>query len=70
MQDIKKLSDLLLHYGIPMNFDLYSDEPEGCRRVRIYKYEGHIFIHHMFDGQLVEVYELEELGGDKNELFR
>lgn len=47
----------LLAYGY-IKADITTDEACGCRRIRVYDYQGKKWFHHMFNGELVEVFEV------------
>lgn len=51
------LSRNLLLYG-KMLFNLETEEANGCRRVRIIELDGVKYVHHMFNGELIELIKL------------
>ena len=53
----ENLSKDLLRYGI-IKADVETEEKSGYRRVRVVEYEGKKYFHHMFNGELIECYEV------------
>ena len=51
------LSRNLIMYG-KMLYNLEIEEAEGFRRVRVFEYEDAKYLHHMFNGDLVELIKL------------
>ena len=51
------LSKDLLRYGF-FKADITTDEKDGCRRIRVIEYQGKKYFHHMFNGELIEVFEV------------
>lgn len=47
----------LLRYGF-IKADVLTDEKDGCRRIRVFEYENKKYFHHMFNGELIECYEI------------
>lgn len=57
MMNEEQLSNLLLHYGI-ITSDIETKEEDGYRRIRTFRYNGKCFYHHMFNGELIEIFEI------------
>lgn len=55
----ENLSNLLLHYG-RLTTDIEIKEDNGYVRIRTYSYNGKQFYHHMYNGTLVECFELKQ----------
>ena len=47
----------LLKYGV-FKADVQTEEKDGCRRIRVIEYENKKYFHHMFNGELIECYEI------------
>lgn len=54
---IEELSRELLDYG-KIKADLETVEKDGYRRIRVFEYDGKKYFHHMFNGEVVEVFEV------------
>ena len=55
--ELNELSKNLLQYGEFLT-DLITEEQEGCRRMRNIKLDNHIYFHHMFNGEILEIIKL------------
>lgn len=53
----ENLSKELLRYGL-IKADVTTDDKDGCRRIRVFEYENKKYVHHMFNGELIECYEV------------
>ena len=53
----ENISKELLRYGF-FKADVSTDEQNGCRRIRVIEYQGKKYFHHMFNGELIECYEV------------
>lgn len=53
----RQLHDDLLRYGTRL-FDLDTEEVGGFRRVRVFELNGDKYVHHMFNGNVVEIIKL------------
>lgn len=53
----ENLSRDLLRYGF-IKADVTTDEKDGCRRIRVFEYQGKKYFHWMFNGELIECYEV------------
>lgn len=53
----ENLSKDLLAYGT-FKADYETVEKDGFRRIRIIECDGKIYLHHMFNGELVDCYEI------------
>ena len=53
----EQLSQDLLHYGY-VKADVTTDSKDGCRRIRVFEYEGKKYFHLMFNGEVIECYEV------------
>lgn len=53
----ESISKDLLRYG-DIKADVTTDEKDGCRRIRVIEYQNKKYFHHMFNGELVECYEV------------
>lgn len=51
------LSQGLLHYG-KLKADIETKEEDGFRRIRIIELDGKKYFHHMFNGEIVEIFEV------------
>lgn len=51
------LSIDLLRYGF-FKADVTTEEKDGYRRIRVIEYQNKKYFHHMFNGELIEVYEV------------
>lgn len=47
----------LLRYGT-IKADVETAEKDGFRRVRVIEYKGKKYFHHMFNGEVIECYEV------------
>lgn len=47
----------LLRYGT-IKADVTTDEKDGCRRIRVIELDGKKYFHHMFNGEVIECYEV------------
>ena len=54
---MENLSKALLHYG-KILYDVNTVEQNGFRRVRAIKYNGMIYMHHMLNGEVIDIQEL------------
>jgi len=56
---MEDMSNELLRYG-RVRFDLQTEETNGCRRIRVIesKLNRKKYIHHMFNGDLIELIEI------------
>jgi hypothetical protein len=57
MTQTERISETLLRYGT-FKVDISTEEKEGCRRIRIIQYDYKKWFHHMFNGEIVELFEL------------
>lgn len=57
-QYLQALSKRLLQYG-SIKSDLITEEEHGTRRIRLIRCSGKIYYHHMFNGEIVEIFEIK-----------
>lgn len=55
--NIKNKSDELLMYGT-FKADVQTVEKSGYRRIRVIELDGKKYFHHMFNGEVIECYEV------------
>ena len=54
---IEKLSKELLMYGT-FKADVETTEKDGYRRIRVIELDGKKYFHNMFNGEVIECYEV------------
>ena len=57
MNETKRLHDDLMAYG-EIKADIETVEEDGCRRMRVIELDGKKYFHHMFNGEIVEIFEV------------
>lgn len=61
----ENLSKGLLRYGV-ITEDISRVTKNGYRRMRVIEYQGKKYFHKMFNGTLIECYEIKDLGVYEN----
>lgn len=51
------LSKELLNYG-SIKFDMETKEEDGYRRLRVIRYKRRVYVHHMWNGRIIELFEI------------
>ena len=54
---MEELNKKLLRYG-KITSDIETKEEEGYRRIRTIRLNDKIYYHHMFNGAIVEIFEI------------
>jgi len=49
-----KLHAQLVLYGT-IRYDLQTQDSEGFRRVRVFEFKGQKYVHHMLNGDVIEI---------------
>lgn len=56
-RDLDSFSNDMFRYGT-FKADIETEEKNGFRRIRVIEYQGKKYLHHMFNGEIIDIYEV------------